>query len=110
MKTRNATHDAACYDSCGYQHGDPPLFPTSPLLDANALYRGFRRAQKGSAWKEPVQKFEMNFLSNIAAQQRAIYERKYTRGPCINFVLNERGKTRVITGEHIADRALKHVL
>lgn len=114
---KNAHRDAVGYDCYGYTHGrlspieeQRDLFPASPLEDANAYYRGFRRAQKGSAWKEAVQHYEMDFLSNIAAQRREIMERRYIRKPCTVFTMSERGKTRVITGEHIADRVLKHVL
>lgn len=105
---RNAYHDAASYDYCDCEHGR--LFPVSPLLDANAYYRGFRRAQKGSAWKEPVQRYEMDYLSNIASQIRELKERRYKRRPCTVFTQSERGKTRVITGEHVEDRVYKHVL
>lgn len=100
----NTARDTASYDCCSYQRGG------SPLVDANALYRGFRKSQKGSAWKETVQRFELDYLSQIAKLQRDMQERKYKRSAYTTFVLRERGKTRFITGEHVRDRTLKHTL
>lgn len=102
--TVNTRRDAGSYESSGCERG------MSPLLDANAIYAGFRKSQRGSAWKEQVQRFEMNFLSEIARLQRDLADQSYRQSPASTFALRERGKTRVITGEQIRDRTVKHVL
>lgn len=102
--TVNTSTDAACYDSCSYARG------RSLLTDANLLYEGFRRSRKGSAWKAQVQQFEMNFLSEIADLQQELRDGSYTLSKPTVFTIQERGKTRVITGENIRDRTVKHVL
>lgn len=105
MNSVNTQRDVTCYDSSNYQHS-----LDSCLFDANVLYQGFRKAQRDSAWKAHVQQFEVNFLSNITTIQKEF--RNNTFGPhgTTTFVLNERGKTRVITGEQMMDRTAKHAL
>lgn len=107
MNTGNHKRDAAGYDwrqqGCeSYQH--------EILCDANNLYTAFLRAKKNSDWKTQVQKFEMTYLVELAKIQRDLQSRTYELHPTSEFVIHERGKTRVIHGEHIADRVVKHCL
>ena len=102
--TVNTNRDVTYYDNCDYQRG------LSPLSDANALYRAFRNSMKGSAWKPSVQRFEVNFLSEIIELQDEILEGKYSPSQTNVFTIRERGKTRIIKGEKIRDRCVKHVL
>lgn len=103
-RTVNTNRDAATYGRCGYQRG------LSPLTDANALYRGFQKSMRGSAWKGCVQQFEVNALFEIAKIQRELANGEYALHGNSVFTLKERGKVRVITGEQIQDRTVKHVL
>ena len=97
----NAKHDTFCYDSEGYQR---------EIFDGNALFEAYKRAKKGSDWKPQVQRFEMTYLLELSRIQRELQEMTYEFLPSTQFVLNERGKTRVIRGEQIQDRLVKHTL
>lgn len=97
----NAKHDTFCYDSEGYQR---------EIFDGNALFEAYKRAKKGSDWKPQVQRFEMTYLLELSRIQRELQEMTYEFLPSTKFVLNERGKTRVIRGEQIQDRIVKHTL
>lgn len=97
----NAKHDTFCYDSEGYQR---------EIFDGNALFEAYKRAKKGSDWKPQVQRFEMTYLLELSRIQRGLQEMTYEFLPSTQFVLNERGKTRVIRGEQIQDRIVKHTL
>ena len=97
----NAKHDTLCYDSKGYQR---------EIFDGNALFEAYKRAKKGSDWKPQVQRFEMTYLLELSRIQRELQEMTYEFLPSTQFVLNERGKTRVIRGEQIQDRIVKHTL
>lgn len=97
----NDKHDTFCYDSEGYQR---------EIFDGNALFEAYKRAKKGSDWKPQVQRFEMTYLLELSRIQRELKEMTYEFLPSTQFVLNERGKTRVIRGEQIQDRIVKHTL
>lgn len=97
----NTKHDTTSYESCGYQRD---------ISDGNSLYDGMIRAKHGSDWKPQVQKFEMNYLFELASMQKELRERTYEFLPTSEFILNERGKVRVINGEQIHDRVVKHAL
>ena len=97
----NTKHDTASYENCGYQR---------EIFDGNALYEAYKRARKGSDWKPQVQKFEMNYLIELANMQKALKGKSYEFLPTTSFMLHERGKIRHITGEQIQDRIVKHAL
>lgn len=98
----NTKHDATCYDSLSCY--------TREIFDADSLYDGFVKAKKGSDWKPQVQQFELTYLLNLSRMQRDLKNKEYEFLPSSQFVLKERGKTRVIRGEQIQDRIIKHVL
>ena len=102
MKTVNSAHDATSYES--------NVRCQREISDANALYDGFRRAIKGSDWKPATQRFEMNYLLELSRIQRELKEGTYQFKPSTEFIINERGKTRVIHGEQVQDRVVKHAL
>lgn len=104
MQSVNTKHDAAVYERCRYPR------EICEMSDANLLYDSFLAAMKSSAWKTQVQQFEMNHLIQIAGIQRELRERDYHFLPGTQFVMNERGKTRYITGEQMRDRVTKHAL
>lgn len=102
----NTKHDTRSYESTsngerGYQR---------EIFDGNVLYESFIRAKQGSDWKPQVQKFEMNYLLELAAMQKELESGDYIFLPNTEFTIHERGKKRVITGEQIRDRVSKHAL
>lgn len=97
----NTKHDTTYHDSSGYKR---------EIFDGNALYDAYLRAKQGSDWKPQVQKFEMTYLLELSATQRMLREESYEFLPCTEFIINERGKIRPITGEQIRDRIVKHSL
>lgn len=97
----NAKHDTSSYESRGYQR---------EIFDGNALYDAYKRAKKGSDWKPQVQRFEMNYLMELAKMQRDLEDMTYEFLPTTNFTIHERGNIRRITGEQIQDRIVKHAL
>ena len=80
------------------------------LTDANALYRGFLKARKSAQWKPTVQLYSWHWLENIADLQRDLKNGTYRTSPFSEFLLNERGKTRPVTGLQIRDRIVRHVI
>ena len=97
----NTKHDATSYENC---------CQTRDIYDGNLLYESFLKAKKGSDWKPQVQRFEINYLSELANLQKVLQKEKYEFLPSTEFTLNERGKIRHITGENIRDRVAKHAL
>lgn len=103
----NTKHDTDAYERVcnsgrnGYQR---------EILDGNVLYDAFVRARKGYSWKPQVQKFEMNLLDHLARIQRELQDGTYQFLPTKEFVLNERGKTRLISAEQFENRIVKHAL
>lgn len=102
MDTVNSKRDTASYDCSGYQH--------EILCNMDNLYKAFKKAKQGSDWKPQVQKFEMNYLVELAKIQEELQNKTYQLRKPTEFIISERGKTRVIHGEHIADRVVKHCL
>lgn len=97
----NNKHDTTSYDNCGYQH---------EIFNSNFLYESFIGSKSGSDWKPHVQKFEMNLLIELANLKKEIEDKSFSFSSPNKFVLNERGKTRVISGEQIRDRVVKRCL
>lgn len=98
----NTKHDATCYDSLSCYKRE--------IYDANALYEAFLKAKQGSDWKPHVQRFEMNYLLELSRIQKALEDKSYEYLSSTEFVVRERGKVRVIRGEQIPDRVVKHSL
>lgn len=101
-KTVNTKHDTGSYDCSGSQR--------EILYDGNVLYEAFLKSRENSDWKESVQKFESTYLLKLAEIQKQLKEETYEFKKGNSFILNERGKTRKITGQHISDRIVGHVL
>lgn len=97
----NTKYDTTSYESCGYQR---------EIFDGNSLYDSFKRAKQGSDWKPQVQKFEMTYLLELSRIQSDLKNKTYQFLPATNFIINERGKTRCISGEQVPDRIVKHSL
>ena len=101
VETVNTKHDAASHEKCSCKR---------EIYDANALYDAYKRAKQGSDWKPQTQCFEMNHLTEIAQLQQELKERSFRFRPDSEFIINERGKKRVIHGEQTRDRVVKHSL
>lgn len=80
------------------------------IADMNVLYDAFLASMKGSSWKEEPQRFEIDFLSEIARLKQELESRTYKTLPGSEFVQNERGKLRFIHGSRMRDRVVRHAL
>ena len=97
----NTKHDTTSYENCSYQR---------EIYDGNALHDAFLKSRKGSAWKPQVQKFRMNYLTELASISTDMKNRTYTFSPTSEFILHERGRVRPVVGEQIRDRVAEHSL
>lgn len=77
------------------------------IYNANSLYTAFKKARRGSAWKESVQRYECNLLLNIYDTREALAKRTYQQKPFVEFDLCERGKQRHIKSMHVSDRVVQ---
>lgn len=102
----NTKHDTDIYECACNGRNDYQR----EIFDGNALYDAYIKAKRGSDWKPQVQKFEMNYLLELAPMQEDLRDMEYEFLPTTSFTLHERGKTRHITGEQIPDRIVKHSL
>ncbi len=82
----------------------------SEITDLNVLYEAFRASMKGSAWKEEPQRFEIDFLSELARLKKELQDHTYRTSKGTEFTLNERGKKRFIHGARMRDRVVRHAL
>lgn len=80
------------------------------ICNANNLYKAFGEAKKEVDWKESVQRYEINILSNISKTQDAIRNQMYKTKPMVEFELHERGRVRCIKSQHISDRVVQRSL
>ena len=80
------------------------------VYNLNSLYHSYLAAKKDSDWKPQVQKYEMNFLPHIVKSKSALKDRTYQSKASTEFIINERGKTRPITGLQMSDRVIRHSL
>jgi hypothetical protein len=97
----NTKHDTTSYESCSYQR---------EIFNINNLYDAYKKSKRNSDWKPQVQRYEMNFLSELTTLSCDIKDRSFSLLPSIEFVLRERGRVRLITGEQIHDRIAKGCL
>lgn len=98
----NTKRDAASYDCCSYMH--------EILADGNRLYEAMMRARRSSSWKQPVQRFMMDYLLGLGEIRDQLRDGTYEFHPTHQFTISERGKTRRITSEEFEDRIVKHSL
>lgn len=80
------------------------------VYDLNSLYSAFLAAKKDSDWKPQVQKYGIDFLPNIVSTKDLLKNREYHSKPSSEFIINERGKVRPITGLQMSDRVIRHSL
>lgn len=77
------------------------------LYDANNLYNAFLKAKQGTDWKPMVQNYEANVLINIYNTQQSLMKWTYEPKSMHEFVLYERGHTRLIKAQDIFDRVIQ---
>lgn len=94
----NTKHDTASYENCSYER---------EIFNSNNLYTGYKKTKQNSDWKPSVQNYEMNFLVRLSQLYKEIKNRTLELSDASEFVLKERGKTRLISGEKIKDRVAK---
>lgn len=94
----NTKGDGASYDCNAYQR---------QIYDENALLNAFFLCRKSTAWKHSVQLFESNLALEIATLAREIEDRSFKFAPTHDFIINERGKIRYISGETVRNRVVK---
>ena len=80
------------------------------ICDANKLIEAYQEAQKGSNWKESVQRYGMNLLINTLHSQKALREGTYEQKAFYEFKIHERGKIRDIKSMYITDRVVQRSL
>lgn len=97
----NDKRDTSSYENSSYKH---------EIFNINNLYESFQLAKKGSEWKGSVQRFEINLMSELVKLEKELNEGTFEYSKTSDFVLNERGKTRLVTGDHIRDRVVKRLL
>jgi len=97
----NTKHDTTSYENCSHKR---------EIFNIEVLYEAFEKAKVGSDWKPQVQKFEMNLLTELSKLQKELMNRTFEFSPPNEFILKERGKTRLISGDCIRDRVVKRAL
>ena len=80
------------------------------IADINVLYEAYKRSMKGSAWKREPEKFEHQWLLELADLKQELEDKTYQTLPGTEFKLNERGKIRHIHGGRMKDRVVRHAL
>lgn len=80
------------------------------VYDPDNLIAAYKAARKGSAWKGQVQKYGMDYLLNLRKLQKELEADTYKDGDKNEFILRERGKTRLIRAATFKDRVARHSL
>lgn len=80
------------------------------LYDANLIYDAGTKAMQGSRFKYKMQLYEMTQLVQTAKIQDELRRGVYKPGPGTKFPINERGHSRYITSNIMADKAVNHLL
>lgn len=80
------------------------------LWDMNYLYDAFKKSMKGSSWKSEPQRYEQSVTMELTKLSKSLENHTYKTDPTVEFILNERGKTRYIHGNTIKDRIVRHNL
>lgn len=78
------------------------------LFDANSLYRAYKATLKASPTKPQSQKFELNWLHNIAVLYEELNNGTYEPSKKTQFVIRERGKVRLIRASPTPDKVVQH--
>lgn len=77
------------------------------LYDLENLYESFLDVKAGSGWKERTQRYEEDLMMNLVGLVKRLREGTYRPSPPHTFLINERGKTRLIESYCIEDRIVQ---
>ncbi|MBQ3300610.1 MAG: hypothetical protein IJH04_00390 [Eggerthellaceae bacterium] len=77
------------------------------VADLNSLYKAQREAARGVAWKGSTQRYQLDWLLNIARARRDILEGNEICRGFHEFDLYERGKMRHISSVHFSERVVQ---
>lgn len=80
------------------------------VLDANVLYESYKMALKASPMKALTQKFEIDWLHNIAKIKEELESGRYVPAKKTEFIIRERGKVRLIRASPMRDKVVQHAL
>ena len=86
------------------------LGPIDQVFSYRTMFLWGRKCCNGVRWKQSTQNFERHLFSGTAKRRRQIIDGTWKPGKPARFVINERGKTRVIDAPHINDRQIHKVL
>lgn len=71
------------------------------------LYTSYKNCCKGVNWKTSTKNYQLRAVQNIVTTYQLLQEGKYRHKPYKKFTINERGKTRHISAQHISDRIVQ---
>ena len=80
------------------------------MIDLNKLVTAYEKSIRDSKWKPSVQSFNLNYLVEVNKIKKEIEEGTYKTSDVSKFIIHERGKTRVISGNSVIDRTVRHYL
>jgi hypothetical protein len=80
------------------------------VADTDNLYKSFREAMKGIAWKESVQRYETSALRNVISTKNKLLAGENLHMGFVEFDIHERGKIRHIKSDHIIKRVVDKCL
>ena len=80
------------------------------VADANTLVNSFKKCKQNTSWKESVQKYEINLLSNTRRIKNKLLSETYTAMPFYEFYFYEKGAERWIRSMHISDRVVQRAI
>ena len=80
------------------------------FIDANVIYDAGTKAINSSKFKYSTQLFEMNHLLYTAMLQKSLLDGTYEPDSGKKFLICERGKSRFITSNSMADKTVNHIL
>lgn len=82
----------------------------SIFYDLKYYLSAFKTAAKASNWKSETQKFTMDYLQQLVRLKNELINRTYTISERREFILNERGKIRLIRSAPFRDRVVRHLI
>lgn len=80
------------------------------IASIDNLYNSAKKCYKGTIWKESVQRYDANILTNISKTRNSIVNGSYKPKPVVEFKQSERGHIRDIKAHHISDRVVQKSL
>lgn len=80
------------------------------FVDANYLFKAYKRVRKHTHWKSSVKEYGINLLQNISDTQSDIRFLRYKPKSLYEFKIHERGRERLIKAHQISDRIIHRSL